>query len=71
MGWRRTLGYPYVAEDMGDRLGPEDGLGRRMVAGGRTEEALRGEGHSHCDRDHAPWNLACTGVGARLLLGLS
>jgi len=46
-------------------------LGRKMVVGERGGEALRGEGHSHCDRDRGPSNSACIGVVAYLLLGLS
>jgi len=66
----RTQGYQYVAEDTRHTVEVGHGLDRRMV-GERADQAPRGEEHSRCVRDHAPWSLACTDVVACLLMDLS
>lgn len=43
----------------------------RRVEGERAEQALRGEEHSRCARDHVPWNLAYTDVVVCLRMDLS
>jgi hypothetical protein len=59
-----------VAEDTRHTVEVGHGLDRRMV-GERAEQAPRGEEHSRCARDHAPWSFACTDVVACLLMDLS
>jgi hypothetical protein len=70
MDSRRTLGYRYEVEGMMHTVEVAHVLDRR-VAGEMTEQPPRGEGHSRCARDHAPWSLAYTGAVVCLLMGLS
>ena len=70
MGSRRTLGYRYEVEGRMHTVEVARALDRR-VAGEMAEQALRDEGHSRCDRDHAPWSLAYTDAVVCLLMGLS